>query len=111
MAQNQNDKTPSSNLDVREDRDISSDTVEKTISSEDISTDAQSSEKKEHTRSKLALLFILGFFAVVFLSFVYASIVKSPISELKEFLVSIIGAFSGLIGFIIGYYYKESQSR
>lgn len=77
----------------------------------DISAEDQSIVKREHTRSRLALLFIMGFFAVVFLSFMYATVVKSSISELKEFLTSIIGAFSGLLGFIIGYYYKEAQKK
>lgn len=64
---------------------------------------------KEHTRSTMALLFVLGFFAVLFLCFVYAIAVKASLTELKETLVAIIGALSGLIGFIVGYYYKSSQ--
>lgn len=64
---------------------------------------------KEQTRSTMALLFVLGFFSIIFLCFAYAIAIKAPLSELKETLVAIIGALSGIIGFIVGYYYKSSQ--
>lgn len=64
---------------------------------------------KEQTRSTMAILFILGFFAILFLCFVYAIKVGAKLSELKDSLVGIIGALSGIIGFIVGYYYKNSH--
>lgn len=63
----------------------------------------------EHTRSTMVLLFVLGFFAILFLCFTYAITVNASLSELKDTLVAVIGAISGLIGFIVGYYYKSSQ--
>lgn len=70
-----------------------------------------SPEKKEHTRSKLAILFVLGFFAILFLCFVYAIKVEASLSELKDTLVGVVGALSGILGFIVGYYYKSSQEQ
>ena len=68
-------------------------------------------EKKEHTRSRMAILFVLGFFAILFLCFVYAIMVDATIGDLKETLVGVIGALSGILGFIVGYYYKSSQEQ
>lgn len=64
---------------------------------------------KERTRSTMALLFALGFFALLFLCFAYAIKAGSTLNELKEALVAIIGSLSGILGFIVGYYYKSSQ--
>lgn len=66
-------------------------------------------EKKEYTRSKMAILFVLGFFAILFLCFVYAIKVDASLSELKDTLIGVIGALSGTLGFIVGYYYKSTE--
>ena len=68
-------------------------------------------EKKEHTRSKMAILFVLGFFAILFLCFVYGIMVNATLGDLKDTLVGVIGALSGILGFIVGYYYKSSQEQ
>ena len=68
-------------------------------------------EKKEHTRSRMAILFVLGFFAILFLCFVYAIMVDATLGDLKDTLVGVIGALSGILGFIVGYYYKTSQEQ
>ena len=69
---------------------------------------AEKPERKEHTRSKMAILFVLGFFAILFLCFIYAMQVKASLSDLKDTLIGVIGALSGTLGFIVGYYYKAS---
>lgn len=80
--------------------------------SENVGTGADGNpEKKEHTRSKMAILFVLGFFAILFLCFVYAIMVGAKLNELKDTLVGVIGALSGILGFIVGYYYKSSQEQ
>lgn len=68
-------------------------------------------KRKEHTRSAMALLFALGFFALLLLCFVYGINTNASLSELKEALVAIIGSLSGILGFIVGYYYKSSQEQ
>ena len=74
-----------------------------------IGEDDEQPEKRELTRSKMALLFVLGFFAILFLCFVYAIKVNASITELKDILVAIIGALSGTLGFIVGFYYKSMK--
>ena len=43
------------------------------------------------------------------LSFVYAAWKQESIAELKEMITAVIGALSGLIGFVIGYYFKTKD--
>ena len=68
-------------------------------------------ERKEHTRSMMAILFVLGFFAILFLCFVYAIKVGAPLNDLKDTLIGVIGALSGTLGFIVGYYYKATLEQ
>lgn len=68
-------------------------------------------EGRESTRSKMALLFVLGFFAILFLCFLYAIMVGASLPELKDALSGVIGGLSGILGFIVGYYYKASQDQ
>ena len=78
---------------------------------EDAANGTPEREGREHTRSKMALLFVLGFFSILFLCFLYAIMEGSSISELKDTLTAVIGALSGILGFIVGYYYKSSQKQ
>lgn len=73
----------------------------------DVATRKDGSEKREHTRSTMAILFVLGFFAILFLCFVYAIVVDATLGELKDALIGIAGALSGTLGFIVGFYYKS----
>lgn len=72
---------------------------------------SEEDEKPEHTRSKMALLFVLGFFSILFLCIAYAIKVKASLNELKDILVAIIGALSGTLGFIVGFYYKSIKEQ
>lgn len=65
------------------------------------------SEKRENTRSTMAILFVLGFFAILFLCFIYAMVEDATLGELKDALIGIAGALSGTLGFIVGFYYKS----
>lgn len=73
----------------------------------DVGSGKDGSEKRENTRSTMAILFVLGFFAILFLCFIYAIVVNATLSELKDSLIGIAGALSGTLGFIVGFYYKS----
>lgn len=77
----------------------------------DVSEEDEKPEHREHTRSKMALLFVLGFFSILFLCIAYAVKVKASLTELKDILVAIIGALSGTLGFIVGFYYKSIKEQ
>lgn len=77
----------------------------------DVSEEDEKPEHREHTRSKMALLFVLGFFSILFLCIAYAVKVKASLNELKDILVAIIGALSGTLGFIVGFYYKSIKEQ
>ena len=64
---------------------------------------------KEQTRGKMASVFISGFFMIIFMCFVYAGWKQAEISELQDMIIAVIGALSGLIGFVIGYYFKTKD--
>lgn len=71
----------------------------------------QKGPAQEHTRSKMAMLFVLGFFGIIFMCFAYAIKVEATLADLKDTLVAIIGALSGTLGFIVGYYYKSTLEK
>ena len=77
----------------------------------DVSQEDEKPEHREHTRSKMALLFVLGFFSILFLCIAYAVKVGASLNELKDILVAIIGALSGTLGFIVGFYYKSIKEQ
>ena len=78
---------------------------------DDVSQEDEKPEHREHTRSKMALLFVLGFFSILFLCIAYAAKVGATLNELKDILVAIIGALSGTLGFIVGFYYKSIKEQ
>lgn len=68
-------------------------------------------EKRENTRSTMAILFVLGFFSILFLCFVYATMIDASLGELKDTIIGVAGALSGTLGFIVGYYYKSTLEQ
>ena len=54
---------------------------------------------------------LLGFFSILFLCIAYAIKVKASLNDLKDILVAIIGALSGTLGFIVGFYYKSIKEQ
>lgn len=66
-------------------------------------------DPKEQTRGKMASVFISGFFMVILMCFVYAGWKQAAMDELKDMIIAVIGALSGLIGFVIGYYFKTKD--
>lgn len=115
MCQNNNTATPSeATVSDVAGSDVNSDMSAKIDPTEHETIGGRNKEErrgKEHTRKTMALLFVLGFFALLFLCFAYAIKTDATLAELKDALVAIIGALSGIFGFIVGYYYKTSQEN
>lgn len=67
--------------------------------------------EKNITRNKMAMVFVIGFFSVLFLIITYAFFIGSQLKELKDTIIAIVGSLSGIIGFVIGYYFKSEQDK
>lgn len=106
--------TPTANTNPQE--DINSipqpsgddETPEKDNDANDINSPKYYADKREDTRSKVATLYVIGFFIVIFLGF-FTTWVFSESCDLKELLVAISGVLSGPLGFIIGFYFKSAD--
>jgi len=73
------------------------------------STDKYSqSDPKESTRSRIALIYVWAFFAVIAVVFVTGWNNTFSVDEYKDMLVTVSGILSGPLGFIVGYYFKAS---
>lgn len=69
----------------------------------------QRAGKRESVRSTIALYYVLGYFLIITLSMVIGWYLNYEVESFKDFLVTISGVLSGPLGFIIGYYFKESS--
>lgn len=68
-------------------------------------------EKREDTRSKIALYYVIGYLLLVFLTLILFWIRKLQVSDLRDLLLALSGILSGPLGFIIGYYFKSENSE
>lgn len=67
--------------------------------------------KREGTRSQIALYYVLGFLFIICMCFVVSGFEKLNINDTRDLLVSVSGILSGPLGFIIGYYFKSSSDK
>ncbi len=67
-------------------------------------------EKREDTRSKIALWYVLGFLIIIAYALVIFLLKDMTIDDLRDLLLAISGVLSGPLGFIIGYYFKSHQT-
>ncbi|MDE2016029.1 MAG: hypothetical protein KGI72_05900 [Patescibacteria group bacterium] len=68
-------------------------------------------EKREDTRSKIALYYVIGYLFLV-LSTLFLFWVRSlAVNDLRDLLLALSGILSGPLGFIIGYYFKSESDR
>ncbi len=72
-------------------------------------------DKREDTRSKIALYYVIGYISIVAgtiaIFFGVSAFIKSIIvDDLRDMLLAISGILSGPLGFIIGYYFKSHAS-
>jgi|GEM_PF-1582288 hypothetical protein len=68
-----------------------------------------SSDSKENTRSRIALIYVCAFFVVIGIVLIGGVCLKFEVDELKDMLVTVSGGLSGPLGFIVGYYFKASK--
>lgn len=73
------------------------------------------SQKRENTRSQIALFYVRGFLVSVIIALfgsgwmLYSG--KIVVKDISDILVTISGILSGPLGFIIGYYFKASNAE
>lgn len=63
-------------------------------------------EKREDTRSKIALYYVIGFLVLILAALALFLVRNLLVSDLRDLLLALSGILSGPLGFIIGYYFK-----
>lgn len=67
--------------------------------------------KREKNRGFLAMVFVILFFCVIFVTFLIGYHTDNfKIDDYKDLLTTVSSILSGPLGFIIGFYFKEKQS-
>ncbi len=67
--------------------------------------------KREDTRSTIALVYVIGYLLIVAGVLVIGVTKKFELSGYKDLLLAISGILSGPLGFIIGYYFKSNKEE
>lgn len=68
--------------------------------------------KREDTRGSLALVFLIGFFLMLFVGLlVAATSAGDRIAASTEILLTISGILSGPLGFVVGYYFRSQDQN
>ncbi|TSC76370.1 MAG: hypothetical protein G01um101429_1164 [Parcubacteria group bacterium Gr01-1014_29] len=82
---------------------------------EDAPPDLRSSllraEKREDTRSKIALYYVVGYLALVLFALILFWARRLVVNDLRDMLLALSGILSGPLGFIIGYYFKSHSEK
>lgn len=68
-----------------------------------------SSDPKENTRSRIAMIYVCAFFGVIVVVLGIGLFSCFKVDEYKDMLVTVSGILSGPLGFIVGYYFKASK--
>lgn len=67
--------------------------------------------KREGTRSWIALIYVIGYLLVVIGVLAIGVFNKFELSGYKDLLLAVSGILSGPLGFIIGYYFKSNKEE
>lgn len=67
--------------------------------------------KREGTRSTIALVYVIGFLVIVASVLIIGTITKFELTGYKDLLLAVSGILSGPLGFIIGYYFKSQKEE
>lgn len=73
----------------------------------DVRSAVARAEKREDTRSKIALYYVIGFLLLVIYALSLFWIKDLQVDDLRDLLLALSGILSGPLGFIIGYYFKS----
>lgn len=65
--------------------------------------------KREGTRSWIALIYVIGYLVIVASVLIIGVLNKFELSGYKDLLLAVSGILSGPLGFIIGYYFKANE--
>jgi len=68
-------------------------------------------EKREGTRSQIALYYVVGFLLLIGSALLLFSLRDLTVNDLRDLLLALSGILSGPLGFIIGYYFKSESNR
>lgn len=68
-------------------------------------------EKREGTRSQIALYYVVGFLILIFCALVLFYVKNLVVNDLRDLLLALSGILSGPLGFIIGYYFKSHSDK
>lgn len=72
-------------------------------------------EKRETTRSTIALIYVWGFLGIIAVALIGAGVLlflgHLKFNNVKDILVTLSGILSGPFGFIIGYYFKAESKN
>lgn len=68
-------------------------------------------DKREGTRSYIAMIYVVGYLLVVILVLAIGVYTKFELSGYKDLLLAVSGILSGPLGFIIGYYFKSNKEE
>ena len=68
-------------------------------------------DKREDTRSTIALVYVIGYLIVVAGVLIIGVSTKLELSGYKDLLLAVSGILSGPLGFIIGYYFKSNKEE
>lgn len=68
-------------------------------------------EKREDTRSKIALYYVIGFLGIVASVIIIFAYYELSVDDARDLLLAISGILSGPLGFIIGYYFKSHPDK
>ena len=67
--------------------------------------------KREGTRSTIALFYVIGFLVIVAIVLLIGALNKFELVGYKDLLLAVSGILSGPLGFIIGYYFKSQKEE
>lgn len=68
-------------------------------------------EKREDTRSKIALYYVMGYLLLILLALAIFTWRLLTVNDLRDMLLALSGVLSGPLGFIIGYYFKSYAEK